>query len=687
MEVYAKIDTVECNLEEEDQGRLNCGPSTFVSPNPANSKVLLANETPASSVPKEVCVSEQEPGVASSPCRQYTTDLNSTAEPSSSNTPTDLSSQSPTDISDDVVEEEESFQTRSGNEASDSDTVSIINGFVKRIGKGGVTEPITEAPSSYYAPSSSFLSHINLEAMSSNEIPGLFKPGSWNENEELYPGLLFPTRESLGKAVKMYSITRKQTFMVFKSSSKYLDVRCHNYGKSCSWRVRACKKNKLKMWEITKYEGPHTCVSVGSQDHMKLDSDIIASNIANIVNEKPDVSIPQIIQMMKDRFSYTVSYKKAWNAKQKAIAKEYDDWQGSYSQLPRWMAAVQFYLPGTVVEFVNKEYEKDGNRDSEKEFFHRVFWAFKPCIDAFHHSKPVVQIDALPLYGKYRGTLFIGSSQDGDQSIVPIVFAIVEGETVEAWSWFLELLNQYVVKDRQGVCLISDRHPAILESIRNNLQWQPPHAYHVFCIRHLASNFHKMFKNVGLKSLFISVDRAKQVSSQIEDGKMFSETVNEALSKNRERASSSIVRMFDMDATQFEVEEPFDPQGHQFGRICRVNLRDKQCDCGEFQAHKYPCSHVIAACEYVSHDYLVYVDPVYRLETILNVYRSKFHPIGGEHHWPTVTGPTLVPNPSVLRLKGRPRSTFRDIENDKKKSRKINFCSKCSGTGHNSKNC
>ena len=59
----------------------------------------------------------------------------------------------------------------------------------------------------------------------------------------------------------------------------------------------------------------------------------------------------------------------------------------------------------------------------------------------------------------------MATSQDGDTHIVPCAFAIVEGETKDAWSWFLLNIRQYVVKERQNLCLISDRHPSILAAV------------------------------------------------------------------------------------------------------------------------------------------------------------------------------------------------------------------------------
>jgi hypothetical protein len=71
-----------------------------------------------------------------------------------------------------------------------------------------------------------------------------------------------------------------------------------------------------------------------------------------------------------------------------------------------------------------------------------------------------VQVDGTWLYGKYRGTLLLAVAQDGNHHIFPVAFAIVEGETKEAWSFFLKNLRTYVTP-QNGICLISDRNPSI----------------------------------------------------------------------------------------------------------------------------------------------------------------------------------------------------------------------------------
>ena len=139
------------------------------------------------------------------------------------------------------------------------------------------------------------------------------------------------------------------------------------------------------------------------------------------------------------------SDRKAWIAKQKAIVRLYRDWDKSYNDPPKWLAAMQHFVPGTIVELQIVPIYHGHQMVQVMGIFHQLFWTFKSCIEGFPFCKPVVQIDGTFLYGKYKGTLLLAVAQDGNRNIVPIAFAIVEGETKEAWSFFLHNLHRYVV--------------------------------------------------------------------------------------------------------------------------------------------------------------------------------------------------------------------------------------------------
>ncbi|XP_025638556.1 uncharacterized protein [Arachis hypogaea] len=132
-----------------------------------------------------------------------------------------------------------------------------------------------------------------------------------------------------------------------------------------------------------------------SQDYAKLDSDTIVDAIRPLVEADPSIKVKKsVIGEVQSMFNYTVSYRKTWLAKQKAVAKVFGDWKVSYQTLPVWLKAMTVKMP--------------------------------------RHYKPLVQVDGTHLYGKYKGALLVAVAQDGNKNIMPIAFAIVEGETADA---------------------------------------------------------------------------------------------------------------------------------------------------------------------------------------------------------------------------------------------------------------
>ena len=93
------------------------------------------------------------------------------------------------------------------------------------------------------------------------------------------------------------------------------------------------------------------------------------------------------------------------------------------------------------------------------------------------------------MYGKYEIKLLIAVGIDGDDNILPLAFAIVDKESKEAWKWFFKNLSAHVIKDREDICVISDRVKGILTSLQELGRFQEPRVFHRYCIRHLKSNF------------------------------------------------------------------------------------------------------------------------------------------------------------------------------------------------------
>ena len=163
-----------------------------------------------------------------------------------------------------------------------------------------------------------------------------------------------------------------------------------------------------------------------------------------LVKANPSVPIKNLIAKIKNLHGYTITYRKDWLGKQKALALAFGDWEQSYNDLPRWLEAVKESNPGTIVQYIVSPCMVDGVQENSCYTLDRVFWSFKPCIDGFNFCKPIVQVDGTFLTGRYHGTLLTAIAQDGNRNIFPLAFATIEGETREALIWFFQLLQQYV---------------------------------------------------------------------------------------------------------------------------------------------------------------------------------------------------------------------------------------------------
>jgi hypothetical protein len=52
----------------------------------------------------------------------------------------------------------------------------------------------------------------------------------------------------------------------------------------------------------------------------------------------------------------------------------------------------------------------------------------------FTHCRPIDSVDATFLIGKYKGTLIVAIGMTVENQLLPLAFALVEGENNESWS-------------------------------------------------------------------------------------------------------------------------------------------------------------------------------------------------------------------------------------------------------------
>jgi len=308
--------------------------------------------------------------------------------------------------------------------------------------------------------------NINPAEWASDDFSGLvISEGEnvrWEYKEnEIIEGARYGNGEDMKEAVKHYAVSLHREFWVAKSNRTQYEVRCVNEKDGCPWRVHAYKGKWKDYWTVSVVT-KHTCYLPGVQKyHRNITCAFVASEMYAHVVDNLAYEPKSIIRHIEQTFKYTISYAKAWRAKQKIIEMRFGTYEASYDNLPRLLSVIQQRNPGTSCALKTfPSIEHPG-----KTVLQRAFLALHACKMAFVHCRPVLCIDGTFLTGKYRGQILTAIGVDGNNQVLPLAFAFVESENTDSWYWFLHLVKTEVVGMRPNVCLIHDRHAGMVRAI------------------------------------------------------------------------------------------------------------------------------------------------------------------------------------------------------------------------------
>ncbi|KAH1114428.1 hypothetical protein J1N35_007806 [Gossypium stocksii] len=220
--------------------------------------------------------------------------------------------------------------------------------------------------------------------------------------------------------------------------------------------------------------------------------------------------------------------------------------------------------------------------------------------------------DVLPMRSIGKGTLYVAADEvalfsepepvptepEGDSSMLAsLILPMVKEDPRTSVSVLIshicsQLRLRRHVFPQPDICVISNRGSGILSTIeRQGSLWQRTH--------------HLSYKG------------------QIQGGHVWCRKVLQAINKSKARANTMYTVCHDRDNLWFRVIEFDTPNQGIIGGQYHVHLRNRTCDCGSFDALCYPCAHAIAACQNLCLDPMSYVDDVYKIEYMYNVWRHR----------------------------------------------------------------
>ncbi|XP_016177683.1 uncharacterized protein LOC107619971 [Arachis ipaensis] len=91
-------------------------------------------------------------------------------------------------------------------------------------------------------------------------------------------------KEEVVLSVKTYSICRGIEYKVLESDHRKYYGKCKEFGSGCTWLIRVSLRQRRGIWEVKRYNIPHTCLATSiSSDHRKLDYHIISAFILPMI--------------------------------------------------------------------------------------------------------------------------------------------------------------------------------------------------------------------------------------------------------------------------------------------------------------------------------------------------------------------------------------------------------------------
>ncbi|KAK3199176.1 hypothetical protein Dsin_022591 [Dipteronia sinensis] len=363
----------------------------------------------------------------------------------------------------------------------------------------------------------------------------------------------------------------------------------------------------------------------------------------------------------------------------------------------------------------------------------RGFWR---CI------RHVISVDGTHLKGRFRGTMFVATAQDGNEQVYPIGFGYDDSKNNLSWEWFLDCLNG-ALSHIDDLVFISDRYANIEARISKVFLY----ATHTICCWHFAENVKKRFHRKDVAAI---MDKAARAYTELKNNlntfdyveaagphkwslvhcpqqryKVMTTNVAECISSclkfaqqllmltlaefirnmlqrwfhDRHLAAQSmryqltnashIVILEGVEKYCYMTVNPVDWNifsVKRSGKQWTVDLALKTCTCNKFQMDHFPCSHALAAARERNLDFTSLCADYHKRQTLIDAYSVPIIPVGHPSSWilPSDIAECVVLNRKSKRQSGSPMEG-RHASSSERTTTKL--CRRCGQTCHNSRRC
>ncbi|GJX48841.1 mutator type transposase [Tanacetum coccineum] len=251
-------------------------------------------------------------------------------------------------------------------------------------------------------------------------------------------------------------------------------------------KIANSKVSKLQdseTWQVKTFDDTHKCLQ--SRKIKYYDGDFLLEDIIDQIETNPEIPIKVIQEQLQRKFLLEVSRMKAFRekAKTKVVDHVRGDFTLQYKQLRDYVMELQQSNPNTTVRI---RVESETNHMKETRILKRIYVClgaakegFKACMRQF------LGFDGTFMKGPFLGKMLTAVGVEPNNGIYPLAYGIVETESRESWTWFLQHLKEDLdLQDNSNFTFISDRQKGIIPAIAELFSA----AEYRYCLRHILEN-------------------------------------------------------------------------------------------------------------------------------------------------------------------------------------------------------
>ena len=164
------------------------------------------------------------------------------------------------------------------------------------------------------------------------------------------------------------------------------------------------------------------------------------------VRRQPNMKLKDIQDVVHEKFTLNITPGKTSRAREEAREYLNGAHTQQYNQLWEYCEELRRASPVSTI-FMKVHTFNEGDLAAEMDliygvpYFERLYICLKGCKKGFMAGyRPIIGLDACHLKTKSGGQLITAVARDPNEEYFLLAYAIVEAETKDSWTWFINLL-------------------------------------------------------------------------------------------------------------------------------------------------------------------------------------------------------------------------------------------------------